>query len=31
MKEAVAIAVSLITALGGWEALKYFLNRQVNT
>lgn len=30
MKEAVAIAVSLITALGGWEALKYFLNRKSN-
>ena len=30
MKETVAIAVSLITALGGWEALKYFLNRKSN-
>ena len=30
MKEALTIVVSLITALGGWEAIKYLLNRKTN-
>lgn len=30
MKEAVAIAVPLLTALGGWEFVKYMLNRKAN-
>lgn len=31
MKEALTIVVSLITALGGWEAIKYLLNRKTNS
>ena len=30
MKEALTIAVSLVTALGGWEAVKYLINRKTN-
>lgn len=30
MKETLTIVVSLITALGGWEAIKYLLNRKTN-
>ena len=31
MKETLTIVVSLITALGGWEAIKYLINRKANT
>lgn len=31
MKEALTIVVSLITSLGGWEAIKYLINRKTNT
>ena len=30
MKEALTVAAALITALGGWEAIKYLLNRKSN-
>ena len=30
MKEALTIVVSLVTALGGWEAVKYLINRKTN-
>lgn len=30
IKEALAIAVPLLTALGGWEFVKYMLNRKAN-
>ena len=30
MSEALTIAVSLVTALGGWEAVKYLINRKSN-
>ena len=30
MKEALTVAAALITALGGWEAVKYLLNRKSN-
>ena len=31
MKEILTIVVPLITALGGWEAIKYLINRKTNT
>lgn len=31
MKETLTIVVSLITALGGWEAIKYLINRKTNS
>lgn len=31
MKEILTIVVPLITALGGWEAIKYLINRKANT
>lgn len=31
IKEALAIAVPLLTALGGWEFVKYMLNRKANS
>lgn len=31
MKEILTIIVPLITALGGWEAIKYLINRKANT
>ena len=30
MTEGLKMIVSLVTALGGWEAVKYFLNRRTN-
>lgn len=30
MKEALTLVASLLTALGGWEAVKYLLNRKSN-
>jgi regulator of replication initiation timing len=30
MKEIITTVVALITALGGWEAIKYLLNRKTN-
>lgn len=31
MKEALTVAAALVTALGGWEAVKYLLNRKANS